>query len=283
MASAITTSASPMPLTPIEYKRHRVITLAMIDSVHQRAEGTAKRNFSTNRDRLIDGTDFFTIGADEFRTRLNPGHSKFANEDVALLTESGYLLLVKSFTDDLAWRVQRELVNGYFRSKAAAAPEVEVAGLPLSAAISAQQQSWRLMDRIKAENAPMVRTALYIQLARIMTVQGIEPPPLTSLGYEAPAVPPAVAEFWQAVEALEAAGVRINHSRIPGVVAVRLQEVFDTAKAMGLKVAPPPVLKRVLRLSKRPRFDSVKSVASAIDCGTVHAWVFERQTDGGEQ
>ncbi len=31
------------------------------------------------------------------------------------LTETGYLMLVKSFTDDLAWSVQRELVNNYFR------------------------------------------------------------------------------------------------------------------------------------------------------------------------
>ena len=37
--------------------------------------------------------------------------------DVTLITESGYLMLVKSFTDDLAWKVQRELVKGYFRAK----------------------------------------------------------------------------------------------------------------------------------------------------------------------
>ncbi len=31
------------------------------------------------------------------------------------MTESGYLMLVKSFTDDLAWEVQRQLVSSYFR------------------------------------------------------------------------------------------------------------------------------------------------------------------------
>lgn len=35
--------------------------------------------------------------------------------DVTLITESGYLMLVKSFTDDLAWDVQRQLVNTYFK------------------------------------------------------------------------------------------------------------------------------------------------------------------------
>ena len=35
----------------------------------------------------------------------------------ALITEQGYLMLVKSFTDDLAWTVQRQLVNGYFKTR----------------------------------------------------------------------------------------------------------------------------------------------------------------------
>ena len=35
--------------------------------------------------------------------------------DVTLITESGYYMLVKSFTDDLSWDVQRQLVNSYFK------------------------------------------------------------------------------------------------------------------------------------------------------------------------
>lgn len=37
--------------------------------------------------------------------------------DITLITETGYLMLVKSFTDDLAWNVQRTLVNAYFKTK----------------------------------------------------------------------------------------------------------------------------------------------------------------------
>lgn len=40
---------------------------------------------------------------------------KRQQNDVTLLTESGYLMLVKSFTDELAWNVQRQLVKSYFR------------------------------------------------------------------------------------------------------------------------------------------------------------------------
>lgn len=103
----------------IEYQGQRVVTLAQADVVHGRLEGTAGRNFRKHKRRLIEGEDYFKVGADEFRRHLNPGHSKFASEDMILLAESGYLMLVKSFTDDLAWQVQRQLVNGYFRAKEA--------------------------------------------------------------------------------------------------------------------------------------------------------------------
>lgn len=43
-------------------------------------------------------------------------HRGGARNDITLITETGYLMLVKSFTDDLAWTVQRQLVNTYFQS-----------------------------------------------------------------------------------------------------------------------------------------------------------------------
>lgn len=98
-----------------EYRGKRVVTFKDIDAVHQRPEGTAKRNFNHNRNRFISGVDFFKVSANEFRTHFNINHSKQAVESVTLITESGYLMLVKSFTDDLAWKVQRELVDTYFR------------------------------------------------------------------------------------------------------------------------------------------------------------------------
>ncbi len=100
-----------------EYKGQRVVTLKEIDEVHQRPEGTARKRFNDNKNRFIEGTDFFKICASEIRTHKIMEISPKAHEDVVLLTESGYLMLVKSFTDDLAWTVQRELVNSYFRMK----------------------------------------------------------------------------------------------------------------------------------------------------------------------
>ncbi len=100
-----------------EYNGQRVVTLKDIDMVHNRPDGTARRNFNTNKKRFVEGEDYFVVGSDEIRTsRLFP-ISDNDYTDKALITEQGYLMLVKSFTDDLAWEVQRQLVNGYFRAR----------------------------------------------------------------------------------------------------------------------------------------------------------------------
>lgn len=99
-----------------------VLTFRDIDAIHHRPEGSASRNFRSNRQRFIEGEDFFKICADEFRHHFD-GLSNKATEDVYLLTESGYLMIVKSFTDDWAWEVQRKLVKTYFRAKELAAEQ----------------------------------------------------------------------------------------------------------------------------------------------------------------
>lgn len=99
-----------------EFSGQRVVTFKEIDAVHGRPDGTASRNFRSNRDHFIEGEDYFKITPDEFRRAFGEMDARQQN-DVTLITESGYLMLVKSFTDDLAWKVQRELVKGYFRAK----------------------------------------------------------------------------------------------------------------------------------------------------------------------
>ncbi|HDS1765740.1 ORF6N domain-containing protein [Pseudomonas putida] len=111
--SQITIHNTRLPV--VEYRGQRVVTLAMIDQVHERPEGTARRNFNEHRAKLIEGSDFFKVCADEIRTHNIVKISPRAHEDVTFLTEQGYLMLVKSLTDDLAWTVQRQLVSNYFR------------------------------------------------------------------------------------------------------------------------------------------------------------------------
>lgn len=108
-------------LTVKVYQSQRVVTFKDIDAVHERAEGTAKRNFNDNKKHFIEGEDFFTIPYSEFCTKYVPNPPKRGNPNIPvnLITESGYLMLVKSFTDDLAWEVQRQLVKTYFRTQTA--------------------------------------------------------------------------------------------------------------------------------------------------------------------
>lgn len=96
-----------------EFSGQRVVTFKEIDAVHGRPDGTARRNFNTNKSHLIEGEDYFVRNSSEAQNEFGIT----APNGLTLITESGYLMLVKSFTDDLAWKVQRELVKGYFRAK----------------------------------------------------------------------------------------------------------------------------------------------------------------------
>ena len=101
-----------------EYEGKRVVTLKEIDAVHQRPDGTARKRFNDNKEHFIEGEDFFRIDQpSEIRTLGITRPQGGIPESVILITESGYYMLVKSFTDDLSWTVQRALVNSYFKVK----------------------------------------------------------------------------------------------------------------------------------------------------------------------
>lgn len=104
------------------YNGQRVVTFKDVDEVHKRTKGTASRNFKHNKKHFIEDVDYFLITREKIngRNSSNEENSSIINvppKGIILLTESGYLMVVKSFTDDLSWEVQRKLVNEYFKSK----------------------------------------------------------------------------------------------------------------------------------------------------------------------
>ncbi|EEG1892205.1 ORF6N domain-containing protein [Salmonella enterica] len=140
-------------LPAVEYRGQRVVTFAMIDDVHGRPDGTAKRNFEENRHRFIEGVDFFELSTEEIRTNLPEGtFSKFAPRGITL-AESGYLMIVKSLTDDLAWQVQRELVNSYFRTRD---PLTEIEMIAAMAADAVRQQ--KRLNQVEAQIETVAET-----------------------------------------------------------------------------------------------------------------------------
>lgn len=111
-----TTTIQGTELLIKDYRGKRVVTFKDIDQVHQRPDGTARKRFNDNRKRFISGVDFYKISMSEFRTLGGIDDYNYP-KGITLITESGYLMLVKSFTDDLAWKVQRDLVDTYFRAR----------------------------------------------------------------------------------------------------------------------------------------------------------------------
>lgn len=113
MENTISINSNQMAIR--EYKGQRVVTFKDIDAVHDRANGTARKRFADNKKHFIEDVDYFKVRVSEIRTDKNLAIPSTVRGDIILITESGYLMLAKSFTDDLAWTVQRELVNNYFR------------------------------------------------------------------------------------------------------------------------------------------------------------------------
>lgn len=95
-----------------EYKGQRIVTLSDIDAVHERPKGTARKRFNDNKGHFIYGEDYFKLQPSENRT-----FGITSPNGAIVLTESGYLMIVKSFTDNKAWEVQRALVKSYFCAK----------------------------------------------------------------------------------------------------------------------------------------------------------------------
>ena len=105
-----------------EYNGQRVVTFKDIDMVHGRPDGTARKRFADNRNHFIKGEDFFILKPSDLENawmseKRTSGIDEVNPRGTAFITEQGYLMLVKSFTDDLAWDVQRQLVNGYFKTR----------------------------------------------------------------------------------------------------------------------------------------------------------------------
>ena len=113
-----------------EYDGKRVITFKDIDRVHERPDGTAKKRF-------IEGEDYFVHQTYEARQLFGV----MAPNGLTTVTESGYLMISKVFDDDIAWDVQRKLVNSYFRAKEAISQD------PVIIAMQMITETMRLMQQ----------------------------------------------------------------------------------------------------------------------------------------
>lgn len=184
MRNAITVHNNAMPL--VEFQGQRVVTFATVDEVHQRPKGTAKAAFSRHRSRFVESRHFFELSGDAIRTQLAVGLFPKHTRKGIVITEMGYLLLVKPFHDDLSWVIQEELVNAYFRHipqfpelrKVHVPDAAELADMPLSQAqnliVRAERESFTQHGqkgsaamRLRRDELKRLRPATQLVLERV--------------------------------------------------------------------------------------------------------------------
>lgn len=102
-----------------EWDNLRVISVYDIAKLHEREVKRVNEQFKRNKEKFIENIDYFVITREEMmKSPFATALSKYSNnKEEVLFTESGYLMLVKTFTDDLSWKIQRMLVNSYFKIK----------------------------------------------------------------------------------------------------------------------------------------------------------------------
>ncbi|HEK0680370.1 TPA: ORF6N domain-containing protein [Proteus mirabilis] len=148
-------------LSPFMYQGKRVVTFAMIDEVHQRPTGAARKSFNAHRQYFTEGKDFYRLTGQDLelfklcasikRTHKYSPISDKARE-VTLITESGYLLTVKPFNDPLSWQVQNQLIDAYFRLSDF--PELQHINIPTLAELEAMPigEAQNLISSLEADS-----------------------------------------------------------------------------------------------------------------------------------
>lgn len=107
-----------------EYNSERVITAWDIAKLHGRDVREVNQQFNRNIKNLIEKEDYFVVN----RNNISPSDSVIQKshkviqdfipnnvKGIILFTQSGYLLLAKTFTDKRSWDIQRRLVKSYFK------------------------------------------------------------------------------------------------------------------------------------------------------------------------
>lgn len=97
-----------------EYNGQRVVTFRDIDEVHHRPHGTAYRNFRANKRFFNEGRDYVTLHKKNQNDEIRLLGIDVPQRGITLITERGYLKVIKSFNDELSWKVQDALVDAYF-------------------------------------------------------------------------------------------------------------------------------------------------------------------------
>ena len=117
MSDIITVENTKMQIR--EYNGERVVTFDDICKAHKCEKKRLTRHFERKRKYFIKDADYYQLTRKELGDLTSPKEKIVGNPNLKtyLFTESGYLMVIKCLDDDIAWQVQRQLVNTYFKAK----------------------------------------------------------------------------------------------------------------------------------------------------------------------
>lgn len=92
-----------------EWRGKRVMTFAMIDKLHELTRGSSLTKFCKCREEFVTGRDAFLISSAEAREVLPVGVDFYYGGSLWLITESGYLTLIRTMKNPQARKIRRSL------------------------------------------------------------------------------------------------------------------------------------------------------------------------------
>ena len=162
-----------------EYKKERVVTAWDIGKVHNKTVSEINQIFKNNRSKFILGEDYFPLTPIEFSESFKLIQDFIPNnvKEIPLFTESGYLMLVKTFTDDLSWDIQRQLVKGYFKLKELKSSVDKDKRLEIMEKNANVRMAKMLKSLIPFSKSERYKEILVSEATKVLTGRELIPPP----------------------------------------------------------------------------------------------------------
>ena len=150
-----------------EYNGERIVTAWDIAELHERDVKVVNQQMRNNIDKFIENEDYFIISRNNIpkSMRLTLGNNAPNLKEIILYTESGYLLLTKTFTDERSWNIQRQLVKSYFKLKELK-EKVESGELEIKQKINNERKDIPVTERERIENHKLDNIVKLIEMFR---------------------------------------------------------------------------------------------------------------------
>ena len=162
-----------------EYKKERVVTAWDIAKVHKKEVNDITKNFNNNKKKFILDEDYFLVNRTEISERKISVQDFIPNnvKEIPLFAESGYLMLVKTFTDDLSWDIQRQLVKGYFKLKEIKSSVDKDKRLEIMEKNANVRMAKMLKSLIPFSKSERYKEILVSEATKVLTGRELIPPP----------------------------------------------------------------------------------------------------------